>query len=144
MKTLIFLILCLLIASCAPMNYKSYSASSLDSTIMQGLAEDMAEQITVNNPEKSTSFYIDPDPRTVFGGQLSQALREKGYSVIDGRVGLQKGDEKEIFYTIDWTAHDSLYSSIIVGVKRYTRGYRIVDGKLQPFSAEIIGVANHE
>ncbi len=144
MKRLLVVISCLLLAACAPLSSQSYSPMGLGQSAMKVLAADMAGQISGNNPEKSTAFYIEPDQKTDFGGQLSQALREKGYCVVEGGVGQQRGDEMEIIFTIDWTSPDSLYSSVIAGSQRYTRAYRLVDGKLQPLSTEIVGVTSHD
>ncbi len=130
MKMVLVVISCLLLAACAPVTYKSYATMGLDQAAMKRLACDMAEQISVNNPEKKTVFYIEPDQKTEFGGHLSQALREKGYSVIEGKSGQLTGDEKEIIYTVDWTSPDALYTSVIVGKATIYQGLSVCRRKI--------------
>ena len=92
MKKLSVLLLIFLLSGCSGMRYGNFTHVSQRNDLY--LANESVSQLTRLYPPARNTFYIRQRVRDGFGIQLIQALRKKGYGVIEHVVPRQhvKGD----------------------------------------------------
>jgi len=130
MKKLSVLLLAILLSSCASMRYGNFTPPSEGKDVT--LAQDAVSQLTRVYPPARNTFFIRQKTCDAFGIHLIQAMRKKGYGVIEDVHPRQKAN---FFYVVDETECDHLYRvSIYINTQTLSRMYAKTHGKLVPVS----------
>lgn len=131
MKKICFLFLTLILSSCATTRYGDFTKASQDKDAY--LANDAVLQLTHVFPAAHNTFYLNQKTNNGFGMQLVQALREKGYGVIENVQTRQKAN---LFYVIDEIEPRQIYRmSLYIHAQTLSRLYQRTGNCLVPISA---------
>lgn len=130
MKKLSILLLTVLLSSCASMRYGNFTNASTAKDIY--LAKDVVSQLTRVYPPAQNTFCFCQKICDGFGRHLIQAMRQKGYGVIEYVHPRQKAN---FFYVVDEMEPGRMYRvSLYIGPQILSRAYVNTRGKLAPIS----------
>lgn len=130
MKRLCVLLLAVLLSSCASMRYGNFTNASTAKDVY--LAKDSVSQLTRVYPPAQNTFCISQKICDGFGIHLIQAMRQKGYGVIENVHPKQKAN---FFYVVDEVEPGRLYRvSLYIGSQTLSRVYADTRGKFAPIS----------
>jgi hypothetical protein len=129
-KKLSVLVWIVLLSSCASMQYGNFTPSSQSNDVY--LATDAASQLARVYPPARYTFRIGQKICDGFGTHLIQAMRTKGYGVIEN---MHARKQANFFYVVDETERNHLYRvSLYVQRESLSRMYAKTHGKLTPIS----------
>lgn len=130
MKKLSILLLIVLLSSCASMRYGNFTNASTAKDAY--LAKNAVSQLTRVYPPAQNTFCFRQKICDGFGRHLIQAMRQKGYGVIENVRPRQKAN---FFYVVDETEPGRMYRvSLYIGPQILSRAYVNTRGKLAPIS----------
>ncbi|KTD64438.1 conjugal transfer protein TrbH [Legionella spiritensis] len=130
MKKLCFLLLTILLSSCASMRYGTFTDVSRNKDAY--LAKDAVSQLTRVYPPARNTFCISQRICDGFGIKLIQEMRKKGYGVVEKP---QSRNKANFFYVVDEAEIGRLYRvSLYIGRETLSRVYADTRGKLTPIS----------
>ena len=131
MKKLSLLFLVLVLSSCASMRYGDFTKGSLSQDAF--LANDATLQLTQVFPPAHNTFYLSQKTNNGFGLQLVNALRKKGYGVIENVQARQKAN---FFYVVDEVEPRQIYRvSLYINTQALNRLYVKSNHGFVPVSA---------
>ncbi|NCT57180.1 MAG: conjugal transfer protein TrbH [Legionella sp.] len=130
MKKLSVLVFVVFLSSCTSMQYGNFTVASPSNDAY--LATDAASQLARVYPPARYTFRISQKICDGFGRHLIQAMRTKGYGVIENTHARKQAN---FFYVVDETERDHLYRvSLYVHHESLSRMYAKTHGKLAPIS----------
>lgn len=119
------------LAGCATTHYGNYSSAS--ASINQMLARDAANRLVSLYPPAHTRFRLRQPIKDAFGVSLVQALRKKGYSVVESTPKGVSADGIALRYVVDASSKHILHRvTLVVGLQSISHAYVLKNGVLHP------------